>query len=83
MMAWVQQNWHNAHFPFLLLHGTDDKICTIRGSELLMQHAPSADKRFIRYEGIRHEPHKDRLAAQERADILAWLDAHINLRASL
>ncbi len=49
MMDWIQANMRSAHFPFLLLHGTKDKICTIKGSELFYDNAPSKDKHFIRY----------------------------------
>lgn len=34
----------NISWPFLLLHGTADKLCDIRGSHLMYNQAKSTDK---------------------------------------
>jgi alpha-beta hydrolase superfamily lysophospholipase len=62
--------------PMLLMHGTDDRLVPIDGSEMVEERAGSEDKTFIRYEGLYHEilnePERDRVVA----DMADWLDAH-------
>jgi alpha-beta hydrolase superfamily lysophospholipase len=61
--------------PMLIMHGTDDRLVPIGGSEMVDEQAGSDDKTFIRYEGLYHEilnePERERVAA----DIADWLDA--------
>ena len=60
--------------PLLLMHGTDDRLVPIAGSEMVDAQAGSEDKTFIRYEGLYHEilnePERERVVA----DIADWLD---------
>lgn len=62
--------------PLLLMHGTDDRLVPIAGTEMVDERCASEDQTFIRYEGLYHEilnePERDRVAA----DIADWLDAH-------
>ena len=62
--------------PMLLMHGTDDRLVPIDGSEMVDERAGSEDKTFIRYEGLYHEilnePERERVVS----DIADWLDAH-------
>jgi len=75
MMEFIQAHIPTVQFPFLLLHGGADRICTPAGSQLFFERAatPPDQKRLIVYPGAMHEPHKDTCAATERNDILAWL----------
>jgi alpha-beta hydrolase superfamily lysophospholipase len=63
--------------PFLVLHGTVDKLTNIAGSKALVERAKSKDKTIKIYDGawhdLLHEPEK----AKVEADIQTWLDAHI------
>jgi alpha-beta hydrolase superfamily lysophospholipase len=64
--------------PVLLLHGVDDKLCDIQGSNLVHTELVITDKTLIGYEGLRHEilnePEKDKVLA----DLIGWLDDHLN-----
>lgn len=50
--------------PTLLLHGTDDQVCAIAGSELIYDHLSSKDKQLMRFEGAKHEIIEDPIEAQ-------------------
>ena len=62
--------------PVLLMHGLDDKLCDIQGSNLVHTELVITDKTLIAYEGLRHEifnePEKDKVLA----DLVDWLDKH-------
>ncbi len=45
-MANVEANLPKITWPFLLMHGSEDKICHPRGSQLLQEKAGSSDKTF-------------------------------------
>ncbi|XP_069062357.1 monoglyceride lipase [Pleurodeles waltl] len=45
--------------PFLLLHGTEDKLCDIRGSHAMIEKSPSQDKTLKVYEDSLHALHKE------------------------
>jgi acylglycerol lipase len=59
--------------PVLILHGTDDNLCSPDGSKVVMQKIGSKDKTHISYQGYYHEilnePEKERV----QRDILDWL----------
>ncbi len=61
--------------PFLVMASPDDTIVEFAGSELVHGRCGSADKTFIRYDGMAHEilnePERQRVVD----DIAAWLDA--------
>ncbi|KAK3566440.1 hypothetical protein QTP86_032573, partial [Hemibagrus guttatus] len=42
----IETELPNISWPFLLLHGTDDKLCDIRGSNLMYNQAKSTDKKI-------------------------------------
>lgn len=62
--------------PILIMHGTNDKITDVSGSEMLFDKVSSDDKTLKLYDGLFHEilnePEKDGV----KLDILEWLDAH-------
>jgi len=45
--------------PFLLFHGTDDKIADIQGSRSFYQKSKAADKTYKEIEGAYHELHNE------------------------
>lgn len=50
-MAAMQEFAPNVQWPFLLLHGTDDKLVNIEGARNLFAKAASADKSYKEFEG--------------------------------
>lgn len=61
--------------PFLLLHGTEDKLCDIRGSYAMIEKAPSQDKILKVYEGSFHVLHKElpEVSSAVFKEIETWL----------
>ena len=47
--------FENFDYPFIIQHGTDDKLAELEGSRLLYQNSPSTDKELIVLEDYRHE----------------------------
>ena len=43
-MNYIQNNLEKITFPFLLLHGSEDKICQLQGSTLMLEKSSSTDK---------------------------------------
>ncbi|MCE1252141.1 MAG: alpha/beta hydrolase [Anaerolineae bacterium] len=72
----IQANFKAVTLPFLLMHGTADRLADINGSRMLYEQAASKDKTFKTYQGLFHEimnePEKDLVFE----DILAWLKTH-------
>lgn len=62
--------------PVLCLHGSADEVTPPEGSQALVDHAATKDKRLERYEGffhdLLHEPGNQKVVD----DMLGWLDAH-------
>ncbi|XP_063282317.1 monoglyceride lipase isoform X1 [Pelobates fuscus] len=55
----VERVLPNFKLPVLLMHGTADKLCDIRGSHLMMDTVPSEDKTLKVYETGFHALHKE------------------------
>jgi acylglycerol lipase len=64
--------------PLLILHGTDDGICSIRGSEIFYQRSVSADKLLTPYQGLFHELLHEIPKERKKvcAAIIAWVAEH-------
>ena len=64
--------------PLLVLHGGDDKLAGVAGSEGVVKRASSSDKTLKIYPGLYHEIFNERPDDRARvlADLCAWLDAH-------
>ena len=74
----VWENTHKATFPFLLLHGTKDKLVSISGSEKFAQRAASTDKKFCVYDDVFHEPFTDTVRCEDVfRDVFAFVDGHM------
>jgi acylglycerol lipase len=70
----------NLTTPFLVAHGTHDKITNIQGSLFLYNNATKCqDKKIIKYEGFFHELLNEPKEDAERVlkDILAWFESHL------
>jgi alpha-beta hydrolase superfamily lysophospholipase len=73
-------DWALAHagdftLPLLMLHGSDDPIAYVRGTEEVASQV-SGDVTVEIYEGLLHEPHNEPEQDEVLGDIVAWLDAH-------
>jgi alpha-beta hydrolase superfamily lysophospholipase len=74
-------DWALAHagdfsLPLLMLHGSDDPIAYVRGTEEFAGKV-QGDVTVDIYEGLLHEPHNEPEQDEVLADIVAWLDAHV------
>jgi len=65
--------------PMLLMHGTDDKITSLKASEQFAQNAVKANKnvRFIPWEGLYHELHHEVEKHRVFDAILKWIKDQI------
>jgi len=68
--------------PMLIVYGEEDKLVNPSGSRLIYEKASATDKTIRSYPNLRHEimnePERDTVIA----DIVAWLDGHIETKAS-
>lgn len=65
--------------PILLMHGTEDKICDISGTDEAQKHE-DANCKYIRWEGLKHEIHnggKDSLGDEVITETVNWLKSQI------
>ena len=74
-------DWALAHagdfsLPLLMLHGSDDPIVYARGTEEFASKV-QGDVTVKIYEGLLHEPHNEPEQDEVLADIVDWLDAHV------
>ena len=80
MLAAMDAFWLNVakiSLPILLIHGTDDKIIPVEGSEKYLAAISSQDKSLIKYPGFYHEAFNDPGKEQVVADILAFFVSHV------
>ncbi|XP_047655815.1 monoglyceride lipase isoform X2 [Tachysurus fulvidraco] len=65
----------NISWPFLLLHGTADKLCDIRGSHLMNNQAKSTDKKMKVYDGAYHALHHELPETAESVlqEVITWI----------
>lgn len=61
--------------PLLLIHGTEDRLCSAEGAEMYVRSSGSADVTVKLYEGGRHEMFNETNRDEVFADLWAWLDA--------
>lgn len=63
--------------PVLILHGTDDRVTLMRGSQRFHEDAGSTDKTLKLYEGHYHDLLNDVGREGVMADILGWIKARL------
>jgi acylglycerol lipase len=70
--------------PLLLVHGSEDRLVSVRGSRLVYERASSDDKTLKIYDGLFHEVVNELPQDREHVltDIGAWLHAHSELPLS-
>jgi acylglycerol lipase len=66
--------------PFLVLHGTADRLTDPAGSQTLRDRAASPDKTLQLYPGLYHDLLHEPERAQILADLTGWIEARIPAR---
>ncbi|XP_033746022.1 monoglyceride lipase-like [Pecten maximus] len=63
-------------WPFLALHGDQDKLCAVEGSQALHDEAQSKDKQIKIYKGFYHQIHREPREDRDIVlkDIVDWMD---------
>lgn len=72
----IGKNMEQVKVPFLVMHGTVDKLTNPEGSKELQSRAGSTDKTLKTYEGLAHDLLHEPEKAQVLSDLTSWLDAH-------
>lgn len=80
-LAWAQAHAAELRTPLLLYHGGADPLVPIAGSRAFFAQAGAADKTFIELPGGYHESHNDVERAALFRQLLAWLNAHLQVPA--
>ncbi|GAB1526544.1 hypothetical protein RhiTH_009711 [Rhizoctonia solani] len=77
-------NWP-IDLPLLVVHGTDDKLCSCPAAERFVKEAPAKDKLFVPFEGGYHELQNEIDGIQDKLfqTISSWIDAHLAKAAKL
>jgi alpha-beta hydrolase superfamily lysophospholipase len=74
----VQTNLSALDDPFLVIHGTADRLATPSWSQRLYEQAVSDDKTIHLYEGLYHETFNEPEQDEVLHDLGTWLDAHVS-----
>ncbi len=69
----VSDQYDRFTLPFLVMHGTDDKLTDPEGSRLLYAHGNSEDKSINIYQGLYHELMNEPEQQTVLTDMLDWL----------
>ncbi|MFC3415358.1 alpha/beta hydrolase [Algoriphagus hitonicola] len=73
MMRFIQSNVYRFDFPFLIMHGTADRLTNPKGSRLLFDKSSSRDKTLKIFEGAYHELLNDSDQEEVLSLILDWV----------
>lgn len=73
----ARANLSRISIPTLVLHGEEDTLTPLAGSQTLYGGISAADKTIKVYPGLRHEIHNEPEQGEILADMTAWLDAHV------
>jgi alpha-beta hydrolase superfamily lysophospholipase len=67
--------------PLLIMHGTGDHVAKVEGSQFFYDTAGAKDKTLKLYEGHYHDLLNDLGKERVMADVLGWLNAHLQVQA--
>lgn len=76
-MKYVQKNFSSIKLPFLVMHGSADKLSNPKGSQLLFDTAGSTDKTIKLFEGMYHEIMREPDKHLFFETIKQWISARI------
>jgi len=68
---------HEITLPALIMYGTEDRVCSPAGSEMLGERVGAADKRVIPYDGLYHEIFNEPERDAVLSDLSEWLAARV------
>jgi alpha-beta hydrolase superfamily lysophospholipase len=77
MMRFIQTKASEFDFPFLIMHGTSDRLTNPEGSQLLFDRSPARDKTMRTFEGAYHELLNDLDREEVLRLILEWVKKRI------
>jgi len=63
--------------PILLIHGTDDRLCSHEGAKLYVDATAAPDRTTLLYPGGRHEMFNETNRDEVLSDLWHWIDARI------
>ncbi|KAI9511470.1 alpha beta-hydrolase [Russula earlei] len=71
------KNWPTA-LPVLVVHGTEDKVCSVEAAKLFVDRLPASDKNISLYEGGYHELQNEPDGVKEKFvdECVEWANAH-------
>jgi len=71
------KKWPTA-LPVLVVHGTEDKVCSVEASKQFVEDLPASDKNISLYEGGYHELHNEPDGVKEKFvdECAAWAEEH-------
>jgi acylglycerol lipase len=75
MIQWIYEHAWNLNIPLLLMHGTEDNVAYLRGSQEFAQKA-DGKVTFKTWDGMYHEIHNEPDQTQVFAYMLDWLEKH-------
>lgn len=75
-LAPAREQLPTLRLPLFILHGGDDKITPVTGSQLLYEKAASPDKTLKVYPGLYHEIHNEPEKVVVLTDMVDWLNSH-------
>ncbi|CAE6442677.1 unnamed protein product [Rhizoctonia solani] len=77
-------NWP-PELPLLVVHGTEDKVCSYPTSDKFVKEAPAKDKTFVPFEGGYHELHNETDGMQDKLfqTVSGWIEARLAKAAKL
>ncbi|XP_052242465.1 monoglyceride lipase-like [Dreissena polymorpha] len=58
-LAQITSSFQDMTWPFIVIHGSEDTICEMEGSQLLYDKAASKDKQIKIFDGAFHQVHND------------------------
>lgn len=67
---------HSITVPTLIMYGTEDRLCPVKGSEMLAERIGADDKTVIPYEGLYHEIFNEPEQGRVLDDLCTWLEGH-------
>ncbi|XP_074861375.1 monoglyceride lipase isoform X1 [Carettochelys insculpta] len=79
-IAKIERSMPKLTLPILVLHGSPDKLCDIKGSYLLMDTVQSQDKTLKVYDEAYHALHKElpEVSTAVFKEILTWIDQKVS-----
>ena len=77
-MANVKNKFDKIEQSLLIMHGTNDKLAELEGSEALFKLCSSTDKEFIKLEGFKHEITRDIDFHIVRNKMQSWISERLN-----